>query len=113
MSSWKEEGNVSQSFITEGVLPRSPTFDVITALSTPVELLLFKKKGLPKDVYSLQNILITRELNQHSSRQIIISGLSKCIRFYRLYLLLSSFSSKFGQEVYNIKLVILVDKIKL
>ena len=87
MSSWKEEGNVSQSFITEGVLPRSPTFDVITALSTPVELLLFKKKGLPKDVYSLQNILITRELNQHSSRQIIISGLSKC----RLYLLLSSF----------------------
>ena len=60
MGCWKEGETAGQSFITEGLLPRSPLFDLVTVLSSPTEQLNLAKRGLPKDTNSLENILVIR-----------------------------------------------------
>ena len=73
MENWIEAAMPGQSFITEGFVCTSRTFDLVSVLSTPTELLNLEKQGLPKDKQSIENLLIIRELLKFSRRKILIS----------------------------------------
>ena len=73
IENWVDQSLPGQSFITEGFVSTSRNFDLVTALSTPTELLNLEKQGLPKDKQSIENLLIVRELLKFSRRKILIS----------------------------------------
>ena len=70
LEKWKDPGGVKrvQSFITEGVIPRSPMFDFLSLLRPAVP-----SGVVGQDTHTLENILIIRELLRHSRRQILVS----------------------------------------
>ena len=48
MTSWREGPTQGQCFLTEGIVPTSATFDILTALSSPAEQLSLEKQ-VPSD----------------------------------------------------------------